>query len=204
MAEVVNAQYGRRDWLKGESQFTLFNQCYLRVEQRKGKVCRDFRIHVATLSPHFRWVKDTAWHWLTAALLLFAVALCFVAYVLHAPSLGLLVAALPALLLFAAFALFALLLFRGQSIRQVEVYTRHAAYPLFVIEWCREQEQEYQQFIETLQRHIEVASADEDVDDQVLRAGEVKMLRRLVGHGVLPDTHYQSAKRVIFDQIEAV
>lgn len=200
MVDVIDASYGRKDWLKGESQFTLFNKCYLRVEQRKGKRCRDYRIHVATLSPHFKWVKDTAWHWLVAALLLAVASLGFVGYVLHDPSLRLFIDTLPAILLFAAFATFAVLLFKGQSLRQVEVYTRHAAYPLFIIEWDRKQQETYEGFVETLKLHIELAAADEDVDTQVLRAGEVKMLRRLVGHGVLPEPHYESAKQVIFSQ----
>ena len=92
----------------------------------------------------------------------------------------------------------AALLFKLETARKVTFRTRHANYPLVEVIWCRDQEQSFNEFVDMLAERARVIPEQRTLSDEVLCAGEVKMLRRLMNKGIVTDNAYEKAKQTIF------
>lgn len=198
MSKTINASYENQDRLKGEFCYRIFDDHYLEVVHKQGKKRQGFRLDIATLSPDFQRCNNIAWHWLAAVVFFTSATVAFVYYAVHNIGLERLQDTLYVIALFFVVSVVAVLLFKLDTARKVTFRTRHANYPLVEVIWCRDREQSFNEFVDMLAERARVIPEQRKLSDEVLCAGEVKMLRRLKNKGIVANNSYEKAKQVIF------
>lgn len=195
MENQSQASYTFTHRLKGETRLELFEQYYLQVHEKKLRRPREFKLELAILKPEPLHIQTYALHWLAAASTAGLSALYFI-YLLFSPANGdflwpTLAAALAALLLSAIFGA----LFVMNSERKWVLETRAALYPLVEIPYRKKDRELAQGFAQELQAAIEMNIAEKGYNNEVLFAGEMRMLRRLAKHHILSLDTYDRAKK---------
>ena len=186
--------------LKGETTLRLFDHYYLKIfEKRLGKG-RDFKLELAILNPQPIHVRKTPFHWLAAAIVAGLSAIYFIYSLLSATDNGnlwpLLGAAVVAAVLATAFSL----LFVFNTERKWVFETRAAVYPLVHIPYRKKDAEKVQGLVQTLASSIGENIVKKGYSNEVLFAGEMRMLRRLAKTQILSPDSYDRAKKHMLEK----
>ena len=201
MQSTVNVQFSQRDRFKRQRAFEVFNEHYLRVHYKDAKQERRYTLNLLALAPVSERTTRLAWLWLAGALAALAATGGFLAalmsrlagegavYFLAGAALALIVTGLLGYQ------------FVAHSERKQVFATRYGVVPLVEISVDRPDRATFHRFVEDLERRIDEATQRSGLNDEALKAGEVRMLRRLTGKGILQQQDYERAKALIFGQV---
>lgn len=199
MSTKSNDKYEKRDWLKGDCELEIFNDLYLRVRRQHRGKSQDYKLNLATLSPEFELVTKLSWSCLVLGLLFAIASVAVIIFFYREPAVEILPLALQLFTLSMSITLLFAIQFLAKSSRQAIFFTRFSGYPLIEVIWFRDSAETFESFTKTMKVYIELANSGNKLNDNALRAGEMKMLRRLIGHGVVTERDYQEAKHAILD-----
>lgn len=203
-AEIVLTQKHR---VGGERTLTLFEQRYLRVRQRRRRgASLSYTLDLLALAPGSERHWQLRWGWLVAAVLALLVAGIATLFALHPPAaaagmpwLGLVLALVAVVLLLVG----VLCAYRfATSMEHRQLYaTRYGGVPLVEL-WVNQPDKGfYQAFVQELERAVISSEARVgDMGEQALKAGELRLLRRMSGKGVIDEAAYETAKSLILMQ----
>jgi hypothetical protein len=196
MTGQVQSNYSYSHRYKGEVTLSLFDKYYLHVREKKLKRVREFKMELATLDPEPHHISSGANHWLLAALIALAADGYLIYDAVTAESGGLLdpmtllAVIASASVLAALFS--ALYLFSLQ--RKWVLETRASRFPLIEVPYHGKDKAAAKAFVEELRIAILRNVQDKEYNDDMLSAGELRMLRRLVKKQILSDKAYNKAK----------
>lgn len=193
----TNAHYRFHSRLKGEVELELFNDFYLSVKERQLNRLRQYRLEIAPLDETPTRREELAVQWLAAAAISGTVGLLSLYSLFSANEIGM---PLLGTFIFAGLSAAFTALYFYQSERKWVVVTRNARYPLVEIPYSKQQRQEAQAFVDTLQQAIEKNLRDKGYSNEALFAGELRMLRRLAKKNVLSETLYGRAKAYMMER----
>ncbi len=201
-AEIVLTQKHR---VGGERTLTLFEQRYLRVQQRRRRgASLSYTLDLLALAPGSERDWRLRWGWLVAAALALLGAGIAALFALHPPAVGIpwlgLVLALVAVVLLLIGVLCAYRFATSMEHRQLYA-TRYGGVPLVEL-WVNQPDKGfYQAFVQELERAVIASEARAgDMGEQALKAGELRLLRRMSGKGVIDEAAYETAKSLILMQ----
>lgn len=184
---------------KGDFDLEIFDDLYLHVRRLHKQTNQDYKLNLATLSPEFRLVTNISWPCLVSGLFFAVAGAAVIIFFYREPSLEILPLVLQLFTLSMGLVLLCAIQCLAKTSRKAIFYTRFSGHPLIEVVWFRDSTDAFESFIETMQVYIELAKSGNRLNDDVLRAGEMKMLRRLIGHGVVTDRDYQEAKHAILN-----
>lgn len=174
-------------------RFELRDNRYLFIHMKGVKQAQDYQLDLLALDPRSRLRISVAWPWLLAA----AVLLLLLLSVTLLPDLAgdaLADYALPLTLGLSLLAFIFLLLGIAKSCVERVYVARNTGYPLVRLLPNKPDKKAYKTFTRQLEAAIEEVYENVPVDDQQRLAGEIKMLRRLVGHKVVTSRDYERLK----------
>lgn len=195
MENQSQASYTFTHRLKGETKLELFDQYYLQINEKKLKRPREFKLELAILNPEPRHVQDNAFHWLAAACIVGLSGIYFLYLLFSAPDYDNLWTLLAAIAAAALLTGIFISLFVFTSEHKWVLETRAALYPLVEIPYRRKDREQAQAFAQKLRDGIEKNIAAKGYNNEVLFAGEMRMLRRLAKHHILSLDTYNRAKK---------
>ena len=196
MTENTNASntLKQADYFKHRREFSIFDEHYLKVSIRDRHNEKDFVIDLRAINPQSESINLISWHWLGAmAVTLLACALsAYGAQLAH--SIEYAAAAGVALILACVFGI----LFLYTMEKKKVFVTRFGKVPLLEIMAGKPNHQAVDDFLKEIEFRANQAVANSKLDKDQLRAGEVRMLRRLSNNGVLNKDEYAKAKDIAF------
>lgn len=199
MSKPTGKSYTFSHRFQGVTRLELFDRYYLRVKEKKLRGGREFKLELAILNPQPIKVENNAIHWLAAAGLsgLAAVYLLYLLFVSNPESTWFVVAGLLAMIFLSG--LFAVL-YAFTAEHKWVLETRASAYPLVEVPYHRKEKEAAQRFVQMLQVAIGKNIAGKGYDNEVLFAGEMRMLRRLAHNHVLSIDAYDRAKKHMLEK----
>lgn len=174
----------------------VLNDRYCRTTTRRLHTTRDYSIELATLSPAPRHTTDIAWRWLAAGLVSLLALAGLIYYSVNGGG-GISPAGIGAIVLLLAPALLFFYLFATLSARRVIFYGRFSGVPLVAAHFPLRDRRQEKAFAETLSTLAQKNRARLHHTDDDLRAGELRMLRRLSEKGAITRGDYDKAKAVL-------
>ncbi len=181
--------------LKSETRLELFNKYYLQVSEKKLKRARDFKLELAILNQKPLHVQESALHWLAAASIVGLSNLYFFYLLFSAPDFDNLWTILAAIATATLLSVIFGLLFVFASERKWVFETRAALYPLVEIPYRKKDREQAKRFVQTLQSAIAKNISEKGYNNEILFAGEMRMLRRLAKNQILSSDTYDRAKK---------
>lgn len=175
-------------------RFELRDNRYLFIHMKGVKQAQDYQLDLLALDPRSRLHVCIAWRWLLAA---GAVLLALLFSVTILPELAgdrLDAYALPLTLALSLLAFIFLLSGIAKSCVERVYVARNTGYPLVRLLRNKPDRKAFRTFTRNLEAAIEEVYENVPVDDQQRLAGEIKMLRRLVGHKVVTSRDYEKLK----------
>lgn len=191
----TDAKYQFSDRFKGEYSLEIFNHHYLCTTHKRLKKERQFKMEVAVLNPKAKKRQGFPWRWLATALLSLAASAYLINNLLgtvEGSSYWAVLGGAGALALLGAGSLAAFWL--GID-RKWVFQTRTADYPLVIIPFNKSSKKEAEQFAQRLSIAIESTNLHKGYSEEDLRAGELRMMRRLSKSGFISEDKYNSAKK---------
>ncbi len=200
MSRTTDAEFTLEDSLKRESlSVEIFNGHYLNYQRRRFRRTISYSVDLATLSPEVGWEEDICWHWVLASAIMFVPGIGFLIRLLGELNVRTFAELGLAVFVFLLLGSLALLMFYIKSHRKFVIRTRYAEFPLIEIQYLRHRDGErLKAFVELLQARIRATVAERGLSEGELKAGEVRMLRRMARKQVISDYYYESAKSHIF------
>lgn len=175
----------------------VLNDRYGRVSIRHWRAAREYAIELATLAPEPQRTTHFAWRWLAAAAGMLLGLAGFIAYLMYGSGeISLLVSAGAIALLVALLVLF-LYLFVTLSTRHIIFQARFSGVPLVEIPLPVSDRKKGAAFAEVLAGLAQKNRARLHHTDDDMRAGELRMLRRLSEEGAIADAVYDKAKMLL-------
>ena len=177
-----------------QRRFETRDDRYLFVRMQGVKQMQDYQLDLVALDPESRFRITIAWPWLTAAAAAILLLLLIIVIVPGLFDVKLAGYALPVTLGLSLAAFISLLIgFAKSSFERVFV-ARNTGYPLVRLLINNPDKKSFRTFTKQLKALINEVYEKVPVDDQQRLAGEIKMLRRLVGHNVLTSQDYEKLK----------
>lgn len=199
MARTLTARLQQTNGPKDVRLFELFDRRFLRVRLANArKLLRDYAMDVVILAPGGRLEHSIERRWLWAAGIMALGLLGSVgALSLELGSLLMLLPLAGTLLTLLVLSL-ALLL---RSRRKVLVFdSRFAGIPLVEIVVNQPDKKTYKAFVETLTSNIETQVHSRELNDNHLRAGELRTLRKLLEQQIIDSADYDTAKQFLLTE----
>ena len=196
--ECYDINIKQTDVFKREFRFEVFNKHYLRVKKRYRKKTSEYTIDLISLAPECINVRTIAWLWFGLGLLFTVVAGGLVYQLIGNFSLQAFItyAPLSLLSLLLAAASVAMLLYKSSN--KKFFVTNYGRYPLAGVMINNPNAVECDRFVEAVEQRIQEAHESYDISEDQLKAGELKMLRRLREKGVISSVEYEDYKNTIF------
>lgn len=198
-AELVLTQKHRTG---GERTLTLLQQRYLRIVRRRRGASVQFTVDILALASGSERYRRLRWSWVVGALLAALVGLVGLVLLAWHPAQSHAVLAGGVLTVLAAVAMGLCVARFVVSIEYRQAYaTRYGGVPLVELWVNRPDAGFYRAFVQELERAI--AGVDEKVggmSTDALKAGELRLLRRLAQKGVVGEQVYEAAKAMILMQ----
>ena len=175
----------------------VLNDRYGRIAARRWHASRNYAIELATLSPEPSHSTHYAWRWLAAAGIMLLGLAGFIAYLKYGSGeSSLLISAGGIAILGALVALF-LYLFVLLSTRRIVFEARYSGVPLVEIPVPVSDRKKGKAFAKTMSELAQKNRARLHHSEDDLRAGELRMLRRLSEEGAIPSGAYDKAKMML-------
>lgn len=173
-------------------EFRLDPRGYLQISPPDGD---SYTIDLRVLDPSRQRKLEIPWFWLVVGLVLCVAALLWPSDVMVDVRPGNLFLAVPALLAILAGGIGALYWF-FRNIRRHCVYrTRAAGFPLVDMLYHYPDTRSFEGFVEAMEERMRLLDDKRSLSDQQLRAGELKMFRRLAQQGVFKEKFYEQVKQ---------
>ena len=186
------------DVFKREFRFEVFNKHYLRVKKKNRKKTSEYTVDLISLAPECVNVKTIAWVWLGFALMFVIVASALLYHLIGNFSLQAFFTFVPLSLLSLLLAAASVAMFLYKSSNKKIFVTNYCRYPLAGVILNNPNTIECDRFVEAVEQRIQEAHDSYDISEDKLKAGELKMLRRLREKGVISTTQYEQYKNTIF------
>ena len=200
MSHDASFEFRQEDVLRRERRFELFDEHFVRVTQTRKKQDVDYTIDLLALAPGSERTIHFNWKWLLGACLALAVCAAATYALFRHPSAQRVLYIAPLLLIGLAAALGAFYQFFATSQRCQVFASRYAGVPLIEVLVNRPDAARFKAFIQDLEIRIELIGQRSHLSENDLKAGEMRMLRRLAGRGVIADKAYDHAKALILQQ----
>lgn len=194
---AVTERYAQHHRLKGERNFELLQERYLRVQLRQFRTQQSYDLELALLDPDFERINAPATEWLGAMAIFILAAIPPIGYLYFHYNLHNLFGTLATLLLLSLMGTACLFLYRLNSVYTLTFRTRTARIPLVEILNHKAFRPGSLQFAEQIAAHSTQSCQQLRLSAEQLRAGELRMLRRLSGEGHIAPATYEQAKRMI-------
>lgn len=186
---------------KHEFRFEVFKKHYLRISKKIGKNKQEYTVDLISLMPEGSKVRYNAWGWLVASVSFFSLVLVFINILMSGPNMQSILLYVPLSLLSLFLAIGSGLIFYARSYTKQVYVTNFGQYPLVEILDNSPDKLECARFFRALEGRIrQVRDEYRTISVDRLKAGELKMLRRLLGKGVLTEKVYENIKQDIFGQ----
>jgi hypothetical protein len=173
----------------------VLNDRYGRIAARRWHASRNYAIELATLDPEAQQSTHYAWRWLYAAGAMLLGLAGFIAYLKYSSGETTLLISAGGIVILAALTALFFYLFVILSTRRIVFRTRYSGVPLVEIPIPvsdRKKGQTFSRVISQLaQKNL---SRVEHYSENDLRAGELRMLRRLSEEGAIASATYDKAK----------
>lgn len=198
MALTVTHHYASRLGPFEKITIEVLNDRYGRVTTTRLRKSRNYAIELATLTPEAEETLKVAWQWLAAGVVALLALVGLGYYVINGESGLPLPATLGSGLLLLALTLFLLRMFFALSARHIIFRARYSDIPLLEIPIPVSDRKQGQAFAKTISQLAQKNLARvEHYSEADLRAGELRMLRRLAEEGALASGDYDKAKTVL-------
>lgn len=198
MTQTINELYEGRDPYKREYRHVLFNNHYLQVVTKQGKKLRDVTVDLHMMHATPQREDNNGLQWLLAMVILILLAVGMVAYVIYDFSMDNLIVGAIGVVICALLSYVFFYLSRSTSYHRASFKTRFADFPLITIHQIGKDAEGFEAFIEKIHNAVVQTQSKKKYDDEQLKAGEVRMLRRYFDNGVLSEHEYETAKQHIF------
>lgn len=184
---------------KREKKYEFVKNHYLRITSTVGKKSRDHTIDLIALSPEGVRERQIAWEWLVASISSFALVLVFIYLLMGELNIPSILLYVPLSLMCLVLAAVAGFMFWARSASKRVFYSNFGHHPLVELIENKPGREDYENFYRALEGRIRHVRDDyRMISIDKLKAGELKMLRRLKGKGLLSDKEYQELKETIF------
>ncbi|HKK05519.1 MAG TPA: hypothetical protein VKA50_06680 [Gammaproteobacteria bacterium] len=190
----------QEDVLRRERRFELFNDRYVRVFQARKKQDVEYTIDLLALAPGSERKIHFHWKWLSGACLALTICAAVTFALFREPSGERMLYLAPILLIALAACLGMFYQFFATSQRCQVFSSRFAGVPLVELLVNRPDAARFKAFVQDLEIRIDLVSQKTHLTDNELKAGEMRMLRRLASRGVINDKAYNHAKSLILAQ----
>jgi len=200
MQNDASFEFRQEDVLGRERRFELFNEHYVRATQTRKKQDVEYTIDLLALAPGSDRAIHFNWKWLAGACLALAVCAAATYFLFRQPSAQRTLYIAPILLIGLAAALGSFYQFFATSQRCQVFSSRYGGVPLLEVLVNRPDPTRFKAFIQDLEIRIELIDQSSHLSEDNLKAGEMRMLRRLAARGVIPDKAYDHAKALILQQ----
>lgn len=194
MEITVTNQYDYRQGPIEQVHVEVLNDRYGRVTTRRWRSERQYAIELATLSPEPKMSVHIAWSWLAAAVLMLAGLIGFLAFAKYGSMALPLYEMAGGTILLLVLTLFAFYLFTALSTRRIVFRARFSGTPLVEIPIPVSSRNKGKAFADELSKLAQKNRARLHHSDDDMRAGELRMLRRLSEEGAIDDSDYDKAK----------
>ncbi len=180
----------------------LLDDRALRIREKRNNRQREYSIDLLALAPNSQHRLALCRPWLLGSVL----TLCIVVFMFwwfprylpgKADGYLLLTLVLGSLLITGQ-----LYLFWKYSSRQLVYVSRHAGVPLLKLQVNQPSRNEFEQFVQHLERCIAKLGEDFELPTQKQLSGELRMLRRLSNSQVIAHAQYAQAKEKLFGRFE--
>jgi hypothetical protein len=196
MTENTNASNTLKqvDLFKRKREFAIFDEHYLKVSVKDRHTDKNFVVDLRAINPQSQSINLIFWHWLGAMVvtLLASALLAYGAQLAHsieyAAAAG--VALIPA-------CVFGITFLYTMEKKKVFV-TRFGKVPIIELMAGKPNHQAVDEYLKEIEYSANQAVTKSNLDKDQLRAGEVRMLRRLSNGGVLNKEEYARAKDTAF------
>lgn len=175
----------------------VLNDRYGRITARRWRVTRNYAIELATLAPEAKHSTHFAWRWLGAAGVMLLGLLGFIAYLKYGSGESSLLISVGGISILAALAALFIYLFIILSKRMIIFRARFSGVPLVEIPIRVSERKKGQAFAEAMSTLAQKNRARLDHSDNDMRAGELRMLRRLAREGAIDSNVYDQAKTLL-------
>ena len=190
MTRNVNAKLVQIDKFKHEQEFIIFDSRYLQIILKSRRKEKDYTIDLRSISPKSISVVHKQWHWLGV---MSASGLAFAYFLYSAWHLKVFIYGLWAAGALCTAGLFGVLFFYTMSKKKIFI-TRFGQVPIVNILANKPDRETVERFVTEIENQAVHAIKNNDLDDEQMRAGEIRMLRRLTNSGILRQEDYDKAK----------
>ena len=190
----------QEDVLGRERRFELFNDRYVRIFRARKKQDVEYTIDLLALAPGSERKIRFHWKWLSSAFAALAVCSLATFVLFRQPSGERILYIAPILLIGLAACLGAFYQFFATSQRCQVFSSRFAGVPLVELLVNRPDAARFKAFVQDLEIRIDLVSEKTHLTEHELKAGEMRMLRRLASRGVINNKAYNHAKSLILAQ----
>lgn len=197
MGENTTFEFRQEDVLRRERRFELFDGRYIRVYQARKRQDIDYTIDLLALAPGSERHLRVNWKWLGGAGIAFAICALTTFILFRDPTAHRMLYLVPVLLISLAAALGMAYQFFATSQRCQIFASRYAGVPLLELLINRPDRQRFKAFIQDLEIRIDVVGQRAQLPEDALKAGEMRMLRRLASKGIITGPTYDHAKALI-------
>lgn len=193
--KIAELSYDQASNNKVRTKIQLFNKRHLKVEIENEKEHKKYSLDLVAVNPKSVEKIMVVWRWLAVAggsATLGLMALIW-STTSDNPDTSVPLSIL-GILLFVVAGFFGILFLRRSGRKQVFV-SRLAKIPVVEIFSSKRKSKRFRQFIRLLEQTIEQVGRDAGTSQQELQAGELRMLRRLVGKRAISQMAYETAKQ---------
>lgn len=175
----------------------VLNNRYGRIHARRWHTSQSYALELATLNPQPNRLTRIAYPWLAAAIGSLLGTLAFLLYLLFGPHRVELTTAASGLAILIALTLLFTTLFFIHSSRRLIFTTRFSQLPLLSVPLPWRRQQSAADFAAKIGLLASENRQRLDYTDEEMRAGEMRMLRRLAEEGAIEAVLYTEAKKVL-------
>lgn len=200
MNDDATFEFRQEDVLRRERRFELFNERYIRVHHPRKRQDLDYTIDLLALAPGSERHLRLSWKWLAGACGALTVCAVSTYLLFRDPSASRALYLAPVLFLTLAAALGMIYQFFATSQRCQIFASRYAGVPLLELLVNRPDPQRFKAFVQDLEIRIDLVGQRTRLSDNDLRAGEMRMLRRLASKGIITNHAYDHAKTLLLAQ----
>lgn len=199
MATALNTTH-RYDYKLGPIEqvaIEVLNDRYGRIAARRWHTSRNYAIELATLSPEPIQSTHFAWRWLAAACAMLLGLAGFIAYLKYGNGETTRLISAGGIAILVALTVLFFYLFVILSTRRIVFRARYSGVPLVDIPMPIGDRKKGNAFAEVMSELAHKNRARLHHTDEDLRAGELRMLRRLSEEGAIASATYDKAKQAL-------
>lgn len=193
----VTAFLYQKDMFNRSRLFEIIKGRRLLVSNKVRRREWSYRISLYALDPESSRITRRVW-WLLITGLVVPVSTIICFFIFHVFDINIKQYILPSTIVSVLLMCSFILLFFYKSENKQVYFSRHAKVPIIELMVGKPNRKKFKQFIQELEQRINYVILHRNLSVAEQHAGELRMLRRLAGEGILDEAQYSYAKSLIF------